>query len=92
MLISASILDPTSNLNHRKYIVWSVYNGDDILDAKSVADYVTTFFKTGEVMPIPIFNLGLNIHSVQTEYNDELGVHKVIIEGIVVDPRLNYYI
>ena len=88
MLKASSILDVVSNIKPGKHITWPVYDGDDILDAKSMEDYVTMFFKTGDIMPIPIFNLGLNIHSVQTEYNDELHTHKVIIEGLVVKPKV----
>lgn len=64
-------------------VEWTVYDGDNILDAKSIEDYVNGFFRSGNMMPIPGFNFKLDIHSVQTEYEDENGIHRVVIEGIV---------
>lgn len=76
-----------SELKPGQCITWPVYDGDDVLAAKKVESYVTAFFKTGEVMPIPILTLGLNIHTVQTEYDDERHIYKVIIEGFLIKPK-----
>lgn len=83
-LKAEALLETMENVKPGKYISWPVYDGDNIVDAKSVEDYVTVFFKTGDVMPIPFPGLGLNIQSVQTEYAGDEGHHKVVIEALVV--------
>ncbi len=83
MLKAEMLLNLISDINPGKYITWPIYDGDNILDAKTVEDYVTTFFKTGSIMPIPILNLGLNIYVVQKEYDDEHHTYRVVIEGFV---------
>lgn len=88
MLKSSVLLNTIQNLKPGEHITWPVYDGDDIQDAKILENYVTTFFKTGDIMPIPVFNLGLNIHSIQTEYDDGHHTYKVIIEGLVVKPKV----
>jgi hypothetical protein len=74
------------NLKPGKAISWPIYEGNNILDARKMENHVTPFFRTGMPMPIPIPvpNLGLDIHSIETGYDDKIGRHKVIIEGIVV--------
>jgi hypothetical protein len=78
------LLNLIEDVTPGKYVTWPAYDGTDILDAKTVEDYVTPFFKTGSLMPIPILNLGLNVYIVQTEYNDDLQTYKVIVEGVIM--------
>lgn len=83
MLKAEFLLNVLSDLKPGKGIKWPVYNGYDISEAKTVEDHVNVFFKTGNIMPIPVTNLGLNISSVQTEFDDYNNSYRVIIEGIV---------
>jgi len=79
-----SLLAAISNLVPGKSIMWPVYDGKDLLEAKTVQDYVEIFFRTGNLMPVHVVpNLGLNILSVQTEYDDQNHHHRIILEGIV---------
>jgi len=87
MLKAESIFNLFSELKPGQYITWPVYDGTDILEAKSMEEYVNTFFKTGTLMPIPVLNLGLDIYSVQAEYDDGHATHKVVIEGFITKPR-----
>jgi hypothetical protein len=74
-----------SEIKPGKSITWPVYNGKDVLDAKTVEDYVTVFFKTGDLMPIPVVkDLGLNIHGVTIDHDDDNHNYLVTIEGVVM--------
>jgi len=84
MLKAEALLNALSNIMPGKSITWPVYAGDDVSDAKIVENYVTGFFKTGSLMPIPVLNLGLDIHSVKTEYNDYFHTYLIVIEGVVI--------
>lgn len=87
MLKAESLFNLFSEVTPGKHITWPIYDGKDPLEAKTVENYVTPFFKTGSRMPIPILNLGLDIFIVQTEYDDKLNTYKVIVEGVVVKPK-----
>ena len=83
MLKAEMLLNLISDIKPGKQITWPVYDGNNILEAKTVENYVTTFFQTGSKMPIPVLNLGLDIHSVETEYDDGVHTYRVVIEGFV---------
>lgn len=78
-----ALLSTIENVVPGTSISWKVYDGKNAKDAKTVENYVTVFFKTGNLMPIPVLDLGLDIHSVQTEYDDGKHTYVVQIEGIV---------
>ena len=78
-----SLLAVIADITPGKYISWPVYDGKDPLDAKTVQDYVTAFFRTATLMPIPLVKLGLDIHSVQTEYDDQKHHYLITLEGTV---------
>lgn len=89
-----SLLKVISDVTPRKHITWPVYEGNDILEAKTVEDYVTTFFKTGEYMPFPppiSEKICLNVMAVQTEYTYNAKKknvkHRVIIKGLVMKKK-----
>ena len=82
-LKAETLLTAISNLKPRQAISWPVYNGADPLEAKTVQSYVEAFFRTATLMPIPIVKLGLDIHSVQTEYDDQKHHYLIILEGVV---------
>jgi hypothetical protein len=83
MLKAESLLSLISDVKPGKYITWPIYDGNEVLDAKTVEDYVTVFFKTGSIMPIPVLNLGLDIHAMATDYDDDHNRYKITIEGFV---------
>ena len=78
----------SSNITSGTYIVWPLYNGKNILTARKIENYVTTFFKSGTKMPIPSLDLGLDIESIETEYDDKHNNHCVVIKGFVVKNNL----
>jgi hypothetical protein len=84
-LKAEELLTAIENVVPGKSISWPVYDGKNIKDAKTVQDYVVVFFKTGMLMPIPVFDVGLDIQSVQTEYDDDKHTYLVVIEGIVTN-------
>jgi hypothetical protein len=77
------LMDAISNIKPGKTISWTIYRGNDIEEVEALKNYVTAFFKTGTLMPIPVVKLGLDIRSVQTEYDDNDHSHLIIIEGVV---------
>ena len=77
------LLTVINTVKPQTHITWPVYNGTDPIDAKTVQDYVTAFFKTAMLMPIPLVNLGLDICSIKTEYDDQTNHYLVIIDGTV---------
>ena len=79
------LLAVIDNLKPGQNIVWPVYDGADITDAKTVENYVTAFFRSGDLMPIPKVKLGLNVRSVQTEHYESnlIDRYSVTIEGLV---------
>lgn len=83
MLKAEVLLKFISDIKPGQYISWPIYVGDDIQEAKSLENYVTPFFKTGSKMPIPVFNLGLDIHSVESEYDDKHHAYRVTVEGFI---------
>ena len=88
MLKAETLLSIVSNIVPGKHIIWPVYDGEDILDAKMIEEYVTSYFRTGNIMPIPNMNLGLNIDSVEIEYDGAHSNHRIVIKGLVV-PKKN---
>ena len=82
-LKAENLLAAISNLKPRQAISWPVYNGTDPLEAKTVQSYVEAFFRTATLMPMPIAKLGLDIHSVQTEYDDQKHTYLIVLEGVV---------
>lgn len=67
-----------------KSISWPVYDGNNVLEAVAMESYVTAFFKSGELMPMPfIKDCGLNVFSVRTEQDVQRKKYLVIVEGIV---------
>lgn len=82
-LKAENLLTAISNLKPRQAISWPVYNGMDPLEAKTVQSYVEAFFRTATLMPIPLVKLGLDIHSVQTEYDDKKHTYLIVLEGVV---------
>lgn len=90
MLKAETISNILAEIKPRKAITWPVYNGDNILEAKEIEEYVSTFFRTGTILPIPFpvpsnnVNLGLNIYSVEVSYDDEHHTHKIVLEGVIV--------
>lgn len=82
-LKAESLLAAISNLKLLQTISWPVYNGTDPLEANTVQSYVEAFFRTATLMPIPLAKLGLDIHSVQTEYDDKKHHYLIILEGTV---------
>lgn len=83
MLKAEQLLNLIDDVKPGKFITWPIYTGDDIEDAKTVESYVNGFFMTGVLMPIPIANLGLDIISVNVEYDDLKNLHIITIEGRV---------
>ena len=85
MLKAEALLNVINEIKPGNAIHWPVYNGNDILEAKSIEDYVTVFFKNGDLMPIPNMIFGLNVFSVETCFDDSNNTYKVVIEGIVTE-------
>ncbi len=81
-------LDVTNAIVPEQAITWKVYEGDSLVDSKTIYDYAIAFHKTGELMPIPKANLGLDIYTLtyitydETE-DTEQKQYEVKIEGIV---------
>ena len=82
-LKAENLLAAISNLKPRQAISWPVYNGTDPLEAKTVQSYVEAFFRTATLMPIPLAKLGLDIHSVETEFDDQAHTYSITVEGMV---------
>ena len=83
MAKAESLLATISNLKPRQVISWPVYNGSDPIEAKTVQSYVEGFFHTANLMPIPVVNLGLDILSVETEFDDQKHNYFILLEGTV---------
>lgn len=92
MLKAEALLKFVSDVKPGKYITWPVYDGEDILEAKEIEEYLNTFFKTGIHMPFPPpYNLCLDIYSVEVVYDDVKHTHKIIIEGFVMKRKENHH-
>lgn len=83
MLKAEQLLNLIDDVKPGKFITWPIYTGDDIEDAKTVESYVTGFLMTGVPMPIPVVKLGIDIISVDVQYNDRTNMHTITIEGEV---------
>jgi len=68
-------------------IIWPVYNGKDILESEAVHNYCKAFLMSGEKMPIPGYDLKLDVVSVEATYDNVTDTHKVIVEGIIEKRR-----
>lgn len=82
------VLSQAEVLKKGQGVSWTIYDGEDILDARAVENYVNSFFKTGCPMPIPVpapyASRRIDILSVETTYNDSNKSHKVVIEGEII--------
>lgn len=83
MLKAEQLLNLIDNVKPGAYVTWPIYTGKRIEDAKTVENYVEGFFKTGELIPIPVIKLGVNIISVDVKYDDFRNIHEIIIFGEV---------
>jgi hypothetical protein len=70
-----------------KGIVWTVYNGKDIVVSENIHIYCKTFLQTGEKMPIPGHKLVLDVLEVTAIYDTAADMHIVTVEGIVEKAR-----
>lgn len=78
VLASIKLLRPGSG------ITWTIYEGNNILKAIDIENYVKSLFKSGSLFTILSYpNKGIEILSFETEYDDIKNVHKLSIEGIV---------
>lgn len=83
MTKAEALLSHIESVKVNSPITWKIYEGADPLDAKTVQNYVEGFFHTANLMPIPVVNLGLDILSVETEFDDQKHTYLIVLEGVV---------
>ena len=83
MTKAEDLLSHIESVKVNSAITWKIYEGNDPLDAKTVQSYVEGFFYTANLMPIPVVNLGLDILSVETEFDDQAHTYSITVEGMV---------
>ena len=83
MTKAEALLSHIESVKVNSPITWKIYEGNDPLDAKTVQSYVEGFFQTANLMPIPVVNLGLDILSVETEFDDQAHTYSITVEGMV---------
>jgi len=83
-LKAAKLLGIVEMIKPGKGIVWTIYNGKDILDSEAVHTYAKTFLMSGEKMPIPGHRLKLDVVEVEATFDPGTDTHVVTVEGIVV--------
>lgn len=64
-------------------ISWVIYRGSSVVEAKSIENYINGFFKTGNLMPIHFKDFGLDILTVNVEYDNIEKTTIISVEGIV---------
>lgn len=83
MTKAEALLSHIEGVKVNSAIAWKIYEGNDPLDAKTVQSYVEGFFHTANLMPIPVVNLGLDILSVETAFDDQKHTYLIMLEGVV---------